>query len=493
MRYNIGIDIGTSSVKVLAVDESGRTIALEKAQYPILSPKPGFREQDPEIIWQACLRALSSALARFSTPPAAIGISSAMHSLILLSAEKKPLTDVILWADTRSQQLAETLRRRKEGRRIYEATGTPIHALSPLVKIRWFRENEPELFRRAGFFADIKTYVIDRFCGELLMDYSMASATGLFNLNQLHWNSDSLAYAGISEDQLPRLVDTSFRLPPLRAEISLQLNISETTSWIIGGSDGCLANLGSFSFDSRTLILSTGTSAALRYTSLKPAHSFEGQLFCYYLDPERMIVGGASNNGGAVLNWFKESFYRNEEMAQLLEDVRSISATAEGVTFLPWLLGERAPIWDSRASGVFLGIREVHGRAHFARAVLEGLALNLYRIFADVQRCNQDAGSQIISSGGLARAPIWNQLLADIFNRPVHTVQETETSAFGAILLALKATGQITNYEEVAHWQQIQETYAADVENSPCYQSFSKLVFQLYDNLKETFRLINQV
>jgi gluconokinase len=488
----MGIDIGTSSVKVLAVDESGRTIALEKAHYPILTPKRGFREQDPEAIWQACLDALSAALRRFPAPPAAIGISSAMHSLILLSEEKKPLTNLILWADTRSRRLAEILRQREEGRQIYEATGTPIHALSPLVKIRWFQENEPELFRRAAFFADIKTYVIERFCGELLMDYSIASATGLFNLIQLDWNQDSLTYAGISEAQLPRLVDTSFRLPPLRAEVARQINIAETTAWIVGGSDGCLANLGSFAFDSRTLILSTGTSAALRYTSAVSVHDYEGQLFCYYLDPERRVIGGASNNGGAILNWFKESFYANEEMAGLLSEADSISATAEGLIFLPWLLGERAPIWDSRASGVFLGIRELHGRAHFARAVLEGLVLNLYRIFANVQRCNEEAGSFIISSGGLARAPVWNQLLADVFSRPVHTVQETETSAFGAILLALKATGQIADYQEVAHWQQVREIFYPDGGRHLQYQSFSKVVFKMYDTLKETFRLIDR-
>lgn len=491
MRYNIGIDIGTSSVKVLAVDESGRTIALEKAQYPILSPRPGFREQDPEVIWEACLRALSSVLRRFSASPAAIGFSSAMHSLILLSAEKRPLSNLILWADTRSQQLAEELRRQEGGRQLYEATGTPIHALSPLVKIRWFRENEPELFRQTAFFVDIKTYLIDRFCGALFMDYSMASATGLFNLDQLNWHSYSLTYAGISEAQLPRLVDTSFQLPSLREEVARQINIPERTSWIIGGSDGCLANLGSFAFDSRTLILSTGTSAALRYTSDLPVHNYRGQLFCYYLDPERMIAGGASNNGGAVLNWFRERFYAGEEMSELLSEAASTAATAEKLIFLPWLLGERAPIWDSQASGVFLGIREVHQRAHFARAVLEGMALNLYRIFADVQRCNQEAGSQLISSGGLARAPIWNQLLADIFNRPVKTVQETETSAFGAILLALKATGQINDYEEAIHWQQIQETFYPDAVNHLRYQSFSKIVFKMYETLKETFRLID--
>lgn len=492
MRYNIGIDIGTSSVKVLAVDETGRTIALEKAQYPILSPRRGFREQDPEVVWQACLSALSSALRRFAAPPAAIGISSAMHSLILLSEKKRPLTNVILWADTRSRELAESLQERAEGRSLYKATGTPVHALSPLLKIRWFRENEPELFAKAVFFADVKTYVIDRLCGELLMDYSVASSTGLFSLNGLGWNADSLAYAGIAATQLPRLVDTSFRLPPLRPEIARLLNLPDATSWIIGGSDGCLANLGSFAFDSRTLILSTGTSAALRYTSAVPVHSYQGQLFCYYLDPERLIAGGASNNGGAVLSWFKENFYRQEEMSQLLADARSVEATAGGLVFLPWLMGERAPIWDSRASGVFLGIREVHQRAHFARAVLEGLALNLYRIFGDVQRCNQDAGSQVVSSGGLARAPVWNQLLADIFDRPVQTVQETETSAFGAILLALKATGQIADYPEVAHWQQVREIFYPDAGRHLQYEPFSKVVFKMYDTLKETFRLMDR-
>jgi gluconokinase len=206
-----------------------------------------------------------------------------------------------------------------------------------------------------------------------------------------------------------------------------------------------------------------------------------------------MIVGGASNNGGVVLNWFKENFYAEENIEKLLADAQSIDPTAGGLIFLPWLLGERAPIWDSRATGVFLGMRDTHNRAHFSRAVLEGLVLNLYRIYQNVKRNNESGVEQIISGGGLARSPLWNQLLADVFNLPVQTMQETESSALGAILMAQKATGQIVDYQEVIHWQAIKNNFQPNEGNNEQYKRFSAVVFQLYEQLKTTFRAIDQL
>ena len=210
VKYNIGIDIGTTNLKVLALDLQGKRIALEKASYPIISEQPGFKEQDPEAIFSACIQSLQKLLQKMDEPPQAIGFSCAMHSLIAIDKAGKALTRAILWADTRSEVFAQELRHTAAGDQIYLGTGTPIHPISPLLKIRWLKENAPAIFQNTRLFTDIKSYILNRLFGKWWMDYSIASATGLMNLKKKEWFSASLQYAGIEAGQLPELVDTHF-------------------------------------------------------------------------------------------------------------------------------------------------------------------------------------------------------------------------------------------------------------------------------------------
>lgn len=487
MKYNIGLDLGTSSVKVLAVNQKGKTLALAKGDYATLSPQTGYKEQDPKVIFRVCLETLAKILTQIGKEPQSIGLSCAMHSLIALDKTGRPLTNAILWSDTRCRELARSLRNSTEGKMLYEQSGTPIHAFSPLLKIRWLKEFQPDIFEKAAYFADIKTYLLFQLFGEMIMDYSMAGSTGLFNLQTFQWNPDSLAYAGIKTDRLPQLVDTSFIFRNLKPAIARQLNISPNISWIVGASDGCTANLGAFAFAPQRLIITVGTSAALRFTSPRPLSEWEGQLFCYYLEEDKFICGGASNNGGLALRWLQEQFFPNESFDKMLEAAAAATATAEGLVFLPWLLGERAPIWDSNASGALLGLRDAHQRTHIARAVLEGITFNAYHIFHNIPQDHKNAIQYILTNGGLARSAFWNQMTADVFGLPVKAAEETESSALGAVLLAMKATGQIEDYQEAIHWQKFNRTFEPNAQTHLQYRQFDAIISGLYSQLKATF------
>lgn len=438
--YIIGVDIGTSSTKSIVLRMSGKTGTVFQQAYPTRHPQPGYSEQDPEEILRAVKAAIREAVAGMGQAPAAVSFSSAMHSIMAVNREGTALTPLIIWADNRSEPYALSLRDTPEGRLIYRQTGTPVHAMSPLCKIRWLRERQPAIFAQAALFPGIKEYIFHHFFGSYLIDESIASATGLFDIHTLRWNETALAAAGISEAQLPQPVPTNHAVRGLLPAIAQELGIPADTPFVIGASDGCLAQLGSRATASGHATLTIGTSGAVRIATRKPLTDAHGRLFTYILSHNTYVIGGASNNGGVVLQWLVRDFLQ-QPLSTLDGLVNAALATDPGrLLCLPYLLGERAPVWNSHASAAFIGIQGHHTPAHFTRAVLEGICFALLSI---KEALEETAGPiPVISvSGGFTNAPGWIQLLADIFGQEMHLRQENDASALGAILLACDALG----------------------------------------------------
>ncbi|MEO6705148.1 MAG: gluconokinase [Ginsengibacter sp.] len=296
-QYIIGIDIGTGSTKAIAMNSKGTIIADSQFYYSTQSPKPGYSEQDPEIIWEAFKNCIIKIIDTVKYPPVSISFSSAMHSLIAVNKEKKPISNLITWADTRSERIAEQIRSSKEAKSIYKATGTPIHPMTPLCKIILIRKNQPAVFKNAFKFISIKEFIWFRLFGVYEIDHSIASATGLFNIKTLKWNKASLELCGINSSQLSVPKPTNFIRKNADPSILNSLSLSAETSFCIGASDGCLANLGSYAIDKGTAALTIGTSGAVRIASPKPVFNFQEMTFNYLLDDKIFICGGPVNNG----------------------------------------------------------------------------------------------------------------------------------------------------------------------------------------------------
>ncbi|GJM31496.1 MAG: gluconate kinase [Saprospiraceae bacterium] len=452
MHYLLPIDIGTTSTKILAVSTQGRTLAKVDKSYPTLHPEPDWSEQDPELIVTCILEGIHEVVKKVGTPPLAVSFSCAMHSLIAMDHSGNALTRAILWSDARSRPQAEQLKSGDEGNRIYQQTGTPIHAMSPLCKLIWFRENQPEVLKKTACFIDIKGYVLHRLFGEYLIDYSLASATGLFAVQQKKWYPPAVALAGISIDQLPKPVPTYHQLNDLPSKFCQQTGLLPKTPFVIGASDGCLANLGAMALDGSALAITLGTSGAIRTGSIAPFLHPEGKTFSYHLDDQLYINGGPSNNGGNVFAWIQQSLFNGLASDQVFEKLTAVPPGAEGLLCLPWLHGERAPLWNEQATGGFLGLRPQHGPANMGRAALEALAMNLYTIFEDLKAIPNIAVQEIRINGGLARSPLVRQIIADVFDLPVHLLVGTDGSALGAAMLAMRALGLIQNYHELDSW-----------------------------------------
>ncbi len=433
--YTIGLDIGTTAVKAVAYNEEGNRLVLKEEKYPLSSPQKDWQEQDPEQVFEAAVKVLAELISEMKYPPRAIGISAAMHSLILMDEEGKALTPSMIWADLRARAQARQLKKTALGQGIYRRTATPIHPMSPLCKILWMRENEPAIFQQTKMFLGIKGYFLFRLFGQYFIDYSLASATGLFNLYELSWDQEALTTCSIRKEQLPEAVPTTFCLPSLGENWQKKLGLSAETRWIIGASDGCLANLGSGELKAGEAVLTVGTSGAVRINCPAPLYDPQERIFCYYLLPGHYVAGGATNNGGNVWAWFVQMFGEGQSHEYWLAEAARVASGSEGLVFEPYLFGERAPLWEPEASASFRGWRSHHTKAHMARAILEGIAANLAIILSALGQL-QAPIHQLIISGGLIRSSLFCEILAAKTGCSIQYSTDEQASARGAAILA---------------------------------------------------------
>ena len=458
MDYYIGIDIGTTSTKAVAFSATGQVLARQSISYPILHPQENRSEQQPDKILEAvinCLHNIALQLPQYN--PALISFSAAMHSLILMDAENNPLTDCIIWADNRASEFAMRLKKTEEGNRFYHTSGVPIHAMSPLCKLCWFKENEPDFFNKAVKFIGIKEYIFHQLFGKYIIDTAIASATGLLNSNSLEWEGNILAYAGIDKNQLSAIVPTTHierLLPDITTNLAERLHAFKQTSFVIGSSDGALANLGSGATVKGSMAITIGTSSAVRVVTQHAVTDNHMRTFCYHLSDEQYIIGGASNNGAIVLQWLKENILQIDSTYDTFTGMaETIAPGCDDLLLLPYILGERAPLWNSNARAVYWGLDIKHTAAHMVRAAMEAVAFNTYSIGKILmEKATVDT---IYANGGFTESAPWVQMLSDMFNLPVVVPIMEESSAFGAVMIGMQALKIPT---------------AFTVENGKCYQ-----------------------
>jgi gluconokinase len=478
--YLIGVDIGTSSTKVIAVQTDGKVLAHHQQDYPTQQPQPGYSEQDPEEILKAVKCGIRSVALLLKQDPIAISFSSAMHSVMAVDKEHKRLTPLIIWADNRSQEIADKITDRDV---LYQQTGVPVHPMSPLCKILWWREAAPEIFQKTATFIGIKEYIFFHFFGRYITDFSIASATGLFNIHTLSWNELSLQLAGISVKQLPEAVPAETIITGLLPAVAEEMGIPVTTKFIAGGSDGCLAQLGSNALDAGHATLTIGTSGAVRMAIDKPVTDAHGRLFTYVLTPGYFITGGASNNGGVLVQWFLDGFTDKLSVDAALQKAFTMAPGSEGLLCLPYLHGERAPVWDGHSKGAYVGVQPQHTNWHFMRAMLEGMAFGLLSI---TEALEETAGTihKVSVSGGFTASADWVQLMADIFQKPMYLQREGDASAMGAVLLGFQALKITPSFEAVLP----DKVFTPDESKAEVYRAAYAIYRKLYGALKEVFR-----
>ena len=447
-RCTVGMDLGTTSLKAVAFDLDGKEIARAGGEVERTSSEEGAAEEDPRAVATAATGALAAVVAdakRQGYTVSAVGLSAAMHSLIPVAADDSPLGPALLWMDTRPEAEADALWQTEEGRAAYERTGTPVSAMAPLVKLRWLRRARPNLYQRAARFVSLKEWLWHDWFGVWEVDTSIASATGLYNLRDQTWDNGALGLAGIAPDKLSTLVHPSFMRTASQSSVLQVAGLPDDAAIVIGAADGPLANLGVGAVDATQMVLTIGTSCAVRMGSKAPLTDTTSRIFCYVLDDGRFSAGAPGNSGGVVLDWLAEKLVVGQPSAnaQALVTLLDAAATAqdERLLFLPYVAGERAPFWNADASGSIIGLRLEHTAAHVMRAAIEGILFHARwmseRLFELLGR-----PTELIVSGKVLEVGWIRQLTADIFGLPVRFPGGADASATGAATLANIATNQ---------------------------------------------------
>ncbi|MFN8468161.1 MAG: gluconokinase [Caldilineaceae bacterium] len=489
-RTVVAIDLGTSAARAVLFDYAARPLRVVRQPYPLLAPRPSWSEQEPEAIVTAviqCLREIAGQVPR-KDEIACVTFSSQMYSILAVDQAGRAVTNSITWNDRRGAEIAEGLRAHEEFRELVAATGCPISEIFPLYKILWLKQH---LGGYAGLrFVSIKDYVIARLTGQFLADWSTASASGLLRIGTKEWDPDVLAFAGLerhanlSELASPRHIIEHWGSP------GADLGILPGTPLVLGGGDGPLASLGIGAVQPGSIAVNVGTSAALRVTVDAPALDPAGKLWTFVADEGLWVTGGITG-GGIVYDWLVRTYFQHMEglasgqIYQYVDElVQSVAPGADGLLFIPYLSGQQSPDWDAKQRGGFIGLRVEHGVAHFARAVLEGLAFSLYRIADAVGADVRHSAGRIYMSGGITHSEVWLQLAADVFGCDVFALENTEGSAKGSMLLGLLALGLITQPRELAAPDTEYKVFTPNETNHMAYQGifrhFEDTLHRLY-------------
>jgi gluconokinase len=491
----VGVDIGTTSAKAGAFDADGHETGDAEVEYPLLEPEPGWAVQEPPVVVDAVVevtrRALAAA-AQAGLDVAGISFSTALHSLVGVDDDGAPLTDLLTWADQRASGQAERLRRERP--HLHGATGTPLHPMSPLTKLVWFREERPELHARVARWCGVKELVVQRLCGAWITEHSSGSATGLMSVQTLEWLDEALEVAGVTREQLCALAPTKHTMS-LSAEGARELGCDAALPLVLGAGDGPLANLGVGATQPGVAACSIGTSGALRCMVEKPVVDPRGRVFSYMLSEGRWVVGGAINNGGVVLQWAQEALAPElgaHEESRMMEIAAAAPPGSDALIMLPYLLSERAPHWSTLARGAYVGLTRAHRREHLVRAALEGVCQQLALVLASLRDAGQEV-REIRATGGFARSELWRQMLCDALGQDVGFPEGHQGSGFGAALLGMEALGVIASFDRAAELIKVDETRTPDPAARDMYASMLPVFDALYDALGPAFAALRDL
>ncbi|MFQ5795670.1 MAG: xylulokinase [Candidatus Bipolaricaulia bacterium] len=498
MAVLLGIDLGTTGAKVLALNEDGTVLAQHTEEYPLDMPRPGWAEQHPETWWDAVVKAIQNVTETEqvkSDEVRGLALSGQMHGSVFLDEQDEVIRPAILWCDTRTTEQCRQISEAVGEQRLYELVGNPALEGFTAPKLLWLREYEPENYGRVKTMFLPKDYIVYRLTGRKGTEVSDAAGTILFDVSNRRWSDELLRKLDLSRSILPEVLESIDPVGELTEEAANRTGLPRSTVVVAGGADNACSAVGNGIVQEGLVSSSIGSSGVVLGHTDRPRHDPKGRLHSFnHSVPNRWYLMGVMLAAGLSLKWFREQFAGETSYRHLDEEAAAVPVGSEGLLFLPYLNGERTPHRDGRARGVFFGLSPRHGRGHFVRAILEGVAFGL-RDSLELLKALGVQIEQVRITGGGARSPLWRQIQADVFNTEVVTTGTDEGPAFGAALLAGVGTGV---YRDVA--EAVQETVklADRIEPIPkhvriydaLYPVYRSLYPALKDAYQETFRIV---
>ncbi len=445
MAYVLGLDISTTGAKALIVDESGTVVASHTTPQPISAPKPLWSEQNPSDWWDGISASIRAALAESGIAGEdirAVGLTGQMHGLVLLDKDGQVLRPSILWNDQRTQAQCDAITETVGFERLIQLTGNRALTGFTAPKILWVRDNEPEIYARGAHVLLPKDYIRYKLTGDYAMDLADGSGTGLINVAGREWSTEVIEALGIPMEWLPPLYEGPEVTGVVSAAGAAETGLRAGTPVVGGGGDQAAGAVGVGAVVPGVVSLVVGTSGVVFASLPQYAYEPQGRLhaFCHSV-PDTWHFMGVMLSAAGSLQWYRDTLAPDVAFDDLLAPADAIAPGSEGLLFLPYLTGERTPHPDPLARGAFVGLTTRHTRAHMTRSVLEGVAFGLKDSFELIAEAGLPADLQVRVSGGGTRSPVWRQMLADIINAPLVSVNTTEGAAYGAALLATVSAG----------------------------------------------------
>ncbi|ADI00316.1 xylulokinase [Salisediminibacterium selenitireducens] len=487
MNSVLGVDLGTSAVKVLLVAKDGTVRDEASVSYPIYHDSPGYSEQDPDDWVNASKEAIKTVMDRLPEGDTVEGISFSgqMHGLVLLDNEHRPIRRAILWNDTRTTAECREIEANVGLDRLHAITKNPALEGFTLPKLMWVKKHEPSHFKEAAVFVLPKDYVRLQLTGELHMDYSDAAGTLLLDVAKKEWSTEMAEKNGIPLSLLPPLIASHGQTGTVTEQTAKETGLPVTCRVFAGGADNACGAIGSGILEEGVTLCSTGTSGVVLSYEASGDKDFAGSVHYFnHGAPDVFYTMGVTLAAGYSLSWYKDTFSPDTPFGALIEEAVSSPAGAKGLLFTPYIVGERTPHPDSEIRGTFTGIQASHTRGDFTRAVIEGITFSLNET-VETFREKGKVISKIISIGGGAKSALWLQIQADIFDAEVVTLKSEQGPGMGAAMLAAYGVGWFENLKDCAAvFVDEQDHYQPVAENRALYRDLFTQYQQVYGATK---------
>lgn len=498
--YLLGIDIGTSACKVAVFTKDGQVAAAATGDYPVYYPKEGWAEQNPEKWWDAVCSAIRKALEKGKIQPeeiAGVGIDGQSWSAIAIDKEGKVLANTPIWMDTRAQSICDRLNEEIGEDAIFQVAGNSLQPSYTTAKIIWYKENMPEVYKKIDKILQSNSYIAYRLTGAITQDVSQGYGLHCFDMKTGTWDEEMCKKLGIPVEFLPEICACDKIVGTVTKKASLECGLAVGTPVVAGGLDAACGTLGAGVIHPGETQEQGGQAGGM--SICMDSYKADPRLILgFHVVPGQWLLQGGTTGGGGVMRWFEREFADYERtmeeetgkssLVQLNEIGEKVSPGCDGVVFLPYMAGERSPIWNPYAKGVFYGLDFSKTKGHMLRACMEGVAFSLRHNL----EIAQEAGAQVqvlCAMGGSANSLLWTQIKSDITGKPIVVPSSDTATTLGAAILAGVGVGFYESYEEaVALTVKETRSHTPNEENKEIYDQTYGTYLSLYKNLRELMK-----
>lgn len=489
-KYLVGIDVGTSGTKCVLFDFEGNAITSSTEEYPMYQPHNGWAEQNPEDWWEAAKKALFTiSKSAKDGEIAGIGLSGQMHSLVLLDKDNNVIRPAILWCDQRTAKECEEIDSIIGHERLIEITANPALPGFTASKIMWVKNNEPENFKKIEHILLAKDYIRFKLTGEYATEVSDASGMQLLDVVNRCWSQEVCDKLGVKVNWLAKVYESCELTGRVTAETANITGVSEGTPVAGGGGDNACAAIGTGVYKDGKAFTTIGTSGVVFAHTSSPKIDPNGRIhtFCAAV-PGEWHVMGVTQAAGLSLNWFRNNLAKDVSYAEIDKECEKLPIGSEKLIYLPYLMGERTPILDSDARGVFFGLSAIHSKYHMARSVIEGVSYSLYSCLEVLDEVGVETNDMALCGGG-GKSGFWHEMIADVYGKNVKTMLSNEGASLGAAILGGVAAGVYSSVADGCKKAVKENTsISPNMEKHSEYMKYYGVYRNIYPGVKNCFK-----